>query len=59
MRRYDSLLRTGSVCGAALALMTVSASAMHMAEGYLRPWAFGWMAVCLPFLAAGFLLPIP
>ncbi len=56
MRRYDSLLRTGSVCGAALALMTVSASAMHIAEGYLpRPWAFGWMAVCLPFLAAGLL----
>ena len=56
MRRYDSLLRTGSVCGAALALMTVSASAMHIAEGYLpRPWALGWMAVCLPFLAAGLL----
>ena len=36
--------------------LTTGAGAMHIAEGYLpQPWAFGWMAVCLPFLAAGFL----
>ena len=30
----------------ALALLTVPAGAMHIAEGYLPvPWAFGWMAV--------------
>ena len=36
-------------------LLPTGASAMHIAEGYLpKPWAFGWMAVCIPFLAAGF-----
>ena len=41
---------------AVLGLSTVSASAMHIAEGYLpKAWAFGWMAVCVPFVAAGFL----
>ncbi len=41
---------------AVLGLSTVSASAMHIAEGYLpKVWAFGWMAVCIPFVAAGFL----
>lgn len=41
---------------AVLGLSTVSASAMHIAEGYLpKAWAFGWMAVCVPFVVAGFL----
>ena len=41
---------------AVLGLSTVSASAMHIAEGYLpKTWAFGWMAVCVPFVVAGFL----
>lgn len=32
-----------------------SASAMHIAEGYLPAgWAVFWSAVCLPFLAVGF-----
>ncbi len=31
---------------AVLGLSTLSASAMHIAEGYLpKTWAFGWMAV--------------
>ena len=38
----------------ALTLLETSAGAMHIAEGMLpKPWAFGWMAVCVPFLAAG------
>ena len=41
---------------AVLGLSTISASAMHIAEGYLpKTWAFGWMAVCVPFVVAGFL----
>ncbi|WP_294510404.1 energy-coupling factor ABC transporter permease [uncultured Intestinimonas sp.] len=41
---------------AVLGLSTVSASAMHIAEGYLpKTWAFGWMAVCIPFVVVGFL----
>ena len=41
---------------AVLGLSTASASAMHIAEGYLpKAWAFGWMAVCVPFVVAGFL----
>ena len=41
---------------AVLGLSTLSASAMHIAEGYLpKTWAFGWMAVCVPFVVAGFL----
>ena len=44
-----------SMAAAALALAVVPANAMHIAEGMLpAPWAFGWMAVCLPFVAAGF-----
>ena len=45
-----------SVTAAVVGLLTLPAGAMHIAEGYLPvPWAFGWMAVCLPFVAAGFL----
>ena len=41
---------------AVLGLGGASASAMHIAEGYLpKAWAFGWMAVCVPFVVAGFL----
>ena len=51
-----TLLRMLSVAAAALGLTAVGGRAMHIMEGYLPvPWAFGWMAVCLPFLAAGFL----
>lgn len=48
-------LRLAAVSAALLALATSGASAMHIAEGMLpKPWAFGWMAVCLPFVVAGF-----
>ena len=40
----------------ALVLLTAPAGAMHIMEGYLpAPWAFGWMAVCIPFVVTGFL----
>ena len=49
-------VRLLTAMAAVLGLSTVSASAMHIAEGYLpKTWAFGWMAVCVPFVAAGFL----
>ena len=51
-----SLSKRIALLAAVLALVTVPANAMHIAEGYLpMPWAFGWMAVCVPFVAAGFL----
>ncbi|MGI6028115.1 MAG: energy-coupling factor ABC transporter permease [Candidatus Heteroscillospira sp.] len=44
-----------SFFAAAAALLTMPASAMHIAEGMLpKPWAFGWMAACLPFVLVGF-----
>lgn len=44
-----------SVMVAAIGMLTMNASAMHIAEGMLpKPWAFGWMAVCVPFIVAGF-----
>lgn len=51
-----SLSKRIALLAAVLALLTVPANAMHIAEGYLPvPWAFGWMAVCVPFVVAGFL----
>lgn len=51
-----SAWRSFSLLPAVLAVLIVPAGAMHIAEGYLPvPWAFGWMAVCVPFVAAGFL----
>ena len=55
-QRNYSNVRLLAAMAAVLGLGTVSASAMHSAEGYLpKTWAFGWMAVCVPFVAAGFL----
>lgn len=55
MKRHETGIRIASMFCAVTALMMVQASAMHISEGYLpRPWAFGWMAVCVPFVAAGF-----
>ena len=49
-------VRLLAAVAAVLGLGTASASAMHIAEGYLpKTWAFGWMAVCVPFVVAGFL----
>ena len=54
-RSYTNV-RLLAAMAAVLGLSTVSASAMHIAEGYLpKTWAFGWMAVCVPFVVAGFL----
>ena len=55
-QRNYSNVRLLAAMAAVLGLGTVSASAMHIAEGYLpKTWAFGWMAVCVPFVVAGFL----
>ena len=55
-QRSYSNVRLLAAMAAVLGLSTVSASAMHIAEGYLpKTWAFGWMAVCVPFVVAGFL----
>ena len=55
-RSNHTNMRLLAALTAVLGLSTVSASAMHIAEGYLpKAWAFGWMAVCVPFVAAGFL----
>lgn len=51
-----SVWMRGAALAAAISALTISAGAMHIAEGYLpKTWAFGWMAVCIPFVAAGFL----
>ena len=51
----NKTVRAGAVLAALLGLMTMSASAMHIAEGMLPvPWAIGWGAVCVPFVVAGF-----
>ena len=55
MKWYDTWIRRGAALCMALGLLSAGASAMHIAEGYLpRTWAFAWMAVCVPFVAAGF-----
>ena len=49
------LVRLAAVLAAALGVLTMSASAMHIAEGMLPAgWAIGWGAVCVPFVVAGF-----
>ena len=54
-QRSYSNVRLLAAMAAVLGLSTLSASAMHIAEGYLpKTWAFGWMAVCVPFVVAGF-----
>ena len=55
-QRSYSNVRLLAAMAAVLGFSTLSASAMHIAEGYLpKAWAFGWMAVCVPFVVAGFL----
>lgn len=42
------------ICGAITALTAAPAHAMHIAEGILPlPWAAGWFAVAVPFVALG------
>ena len=51
----NKTVRAAAVLVGLLGLMTMSVSAMHIAEGMLPvPWAIGWGAVCVPFLVAGF-----
>lgn len=53
MKRSYSI--RAAVVFATICILTGTASAMHIAEGMLpKPWAFGWMAVCVPFVVAGF-----
>ena len=51
----NKTVRAGAVLVGLLGLLTMSVSAMHIAEGMLPVgWAIGWGAVCVPFLVAGF-----
>ena len=55
-QRNHRLLRTAALLIGLLGLLPMSASAMHIAEGYLPAgWCVVWGAVCVPFVAAGFL----
>lgn len=54
--RRNRILLTGGVLAGLLGLLTINAGAMHIAEGYLPVnWCLLWGAVCIPFVAAGFL----
>lgn len=56
MKKSEKRLFTLSVAAALLFAMPTSASAMHIMEGYLpMGHAIAWGALCLPFLAAGFI----
>lgn len=49
------MIYTASVFVALVGVLTMGASAMHIAEGYLPPaWCLIWGAICLPFVVAGF-----
>ena len=53
MNRKTAML--AAIMLAVISVLSTSASAMHISEGMLpKPWAFGWMAVCVPFVVAGF-----
>ena len=56
-KQYQTrLLRTAAVLIGLLGVLITGASAMHIAEGYLPAgWCVVWGAVCVPFVAAGFL----
>ena len=55
-QRNHRLLRTAALMIGLLGLLPMSASAMHIAEGFLPAgWCVVWGAVCVPFVAAGFL----
>ena len=55
-QRNHRLLRTAALLIGLLGLLPMSASAMHIAEGFLPAgWCVVWGAVCVPFVAAGFL----
>ena len=52
---FQRLLRAAAALAGLAGVLTMSASAMHIAEGYLPPtWCVLWGAVCVPFVVAGF-----
>lgn len=55
MIRISKQLRILSATVALMGMMTLGASAMHIAEGYLPAgWCALWGAICVPFVVAGF-----
>ena len=56
MKKNDKRLFSLSIAAAMLFVMPTGASAMHIMEGYLpMGHAIAWGALCLPFLAMGFI----
>ena len=56
MKKNDKRLFALSIAAAMLFVMPTGASAMHIMEGYLpMGHAIAWGALCLPFLAMGFI----
>ena len=54
-RQAARLVRTAAALMGLVGALTLGASAMHIAEGYLPPtWCVLWGAVCVPFVVAGF-----
>ena len=54
-RQAARLVRTAAALMGLVGVLTLGASAMHIAEGYLPPtWCVLWGAVCVPFVVAGF-----
>ena len=54
-RQTARLVRTAAALMGLVGALTLGASAMHIAEGYLPPtWCVLWGAVCVPFVVAGF-----
>ncbi len=48
-------INLAAVSVALLSMLSMNASAMHIAEGYLPPaWCIAWYIVCIPFVVAGF-----
>ena len=48
-------INLAAVSAALLSMLSMNASAMHIAEGYLPPiWCVAWYIVCIPFVVAGF-----
>lgn len=47
-------IKIASLLTAIISMLTVNASAMHIAEGFLpQTWCLVWYAVCIPFVVAG------
>lgn len=56
MNRTERRLMIGAVTAALFLGIVPAANAMHIMEGYLPPvYCIAWGAICIPFLAAGYL----